>query len=167
MKDWIFGVAMAAAVALYPNLIGAYVGWMWLIGRGRFGRDNIDPSGLPTIAGVVLIGAGLVGVGSSARLHQGYGSVTQELAASAGSRILVCCALVGAAATAIALWLLRRLVRDGSATLGIAIAFRYGASALLCLALAAVGVRPLGHPGDVGNGEKPCFIGPFHGRSCR
>lgn len=81
------GIAEIVDSSVFPV---AYLGWLWLIGRSR--RDPPDLPGVRAIAGIVAICAGLIVLGVSARLDQSYGSVIQELFASAGSRILVSCA---------------------------------------------------------------------------
>jgi hypothetical protein len=143
------GIAEIVDSSFFPM---AYVGWTWLIARGR---HNSARPGLAAVTGILIICAGLIAVGTSAKLHQGYNSVVNDLLASAGSRRLAGCAMVGAGASAIALWFLRQLVRSGSATLGVAISFRYGAPALACLAWAASrsGLRGLNSLG-----WSPCLV---------
>ena len=140
------GVAEIIDSSFFPV---AYVGWLWLVSIAARRGAPFERPPLMAIIGAIVICAGLVVLGTAARLDQGQGPAAQEATKSAHNLALVCCALVGAAATAIALWLLRRLVRTKSVTLGTAIALRYGAPALACLFFATwrSGCRGLGDLG--------------------
>lgn len=100
----------------------------WTTRKRRF-TDSEQPTTpilpLRVSGGVLLILCGLIGLGAQ------QATWDAETNALAGDIVLLACAVVGAAGTALALWLFRRLVRIYKAPISFAVICRYGGVAVV------------------------------------
>jgi len=112
----------------------AYIAWLALVSNDPHRRQSRPP--FRAVIGAIVICVGLLILGAASKLGRGSESIAEQLLTPGPNQLLMLCAVAGAAAAAIALWLLRQLVRTNTVALGGAIAFRYGAPAVVFLLVA-------------------------------